>query len=245
MISWMRRDPSLPPWPGLRQTWWVFLSAAAILGLYCIGFVLRIRCRFVGHCGGTASRFFDLDAVGGLPRLAVAVMFVVTAALAYRAYRRTSGRPALWWGTLAAGAAVLALFKLVSAHSIVKGVSAVLTLAVSVLLAVAGLTALWIAGRRWRIRATGPVVLALAFYAVTAIGLDAVTSLVAAVQSDAGALTAAASTFVEELGEALTAMGVLVTVRWQAAAAGPASGGPADAHPAPGLRPHERVSESA
>src|SRR4051794_2992496 len=74
-IIWqMRRDHPLPPWPGLRETWWVFGSAVAILGLYSAGFVLRIRCRFVGHCGGTASRLFGLDAVGGLPRLAVTVL---------------------------------------------------------------------------------------------------------------------------------------------------------------------------
>jgi len=47
-----------------------------------------------------------------------------------------------------------------------------------------------------------------------ALGLDAITSAVAAVQDHVGALSAAASTFVAELGEALAALFVLVTVRW-------------------------------
>jgi fumarate reductase subunit C len=113
---------------------------------------------------------------------------------------------------------VLALAKLFSVHSLAKADSAVVTLVVSVLLAGVGLGALHALGRRWRVAGARPVVIALALYACAAIGLDAVTWLIAAVQAHSGALSAAAATFVEELGEALSALVLLVTVRWQLAA---------------------------
>ena len=64
--------------------------------------------------------------------------------------------------------------------------------------------------------ATRPVVLALAVYAGTALGLDLFTALAAAVQDRVGPLTIAAATFAEELGEALAALLVLVIMRWKA-----------------------------
>ena len=87
----------------------------------------------------------------------------------------------------------------------------------SALLACSTLVALRMSGRRWGVPGAGTVVLTLACSAAAAIGLDAVTSLVSAVQTHSGVLTAAAATFVEEFGEALTALAFLVTVRWQGA----------------------------
>lgn len=211
----MRRELPLPPWPRLRETWWVYALGAALVGLYCAGLFVRIRCTFLGHCGGPA-RLFDLDALGGVPRLVTTALFLATAVLAWFASRRCVGRRALWWRAVAGIGVVLALAKLVSLHSLAKADSAVLTLVGSVLLAVAGLGVLSVLGRRWGVSATRPVVTALALYAGAAIGLDAVTWLIAAVQAHAGALSAAAATFVEEFGEALTALVLLVTVRWQA-----------------------------
>jgi hypothetical protein len=65
------------------------------------------------------------------------------------------------------------------------------------------------------VAATRPVVLALAAYAAVALGLDLLTALAAAVQDRVGWLTVSGATFVEELGEALAALLLLVTVRWQ------------------------------
>jgi hypothetical protein len=57
----------------------------------------------------------------------------------------------------------------------------------------------------------------MAAYAGVALGLDLLTGLAAAMQARVGRLTFAGSTFVEELGEALSALLLLVTVRWQSA----------------------------
>ena len=88
------------------------------------------------------------------------------------------------------------------------------TLLASVLLAAVALVALIVTGRRWDVPAARPLVIALALYAVAALGLDAVTAAAVAAQSHVGTLTAAASTFIEEFGEAVTALLLLVTVRW-------------------------------
>jgi hypothetical protein len=198
----------------LLGTRWVVGLAAALVVLYCGGLVVRIRCTVFAECGGP-SRLLDLDALGGMPRLATTALFLATALLAWDLSRRAPGRCAVWWAAVAGVGAVLAVLKLVSAHSIAKADSAVGTLLGSVLLAVAGLGALWVLGRRWGMTATRPVVLALALYATAALGLDAVTWLFAAVQGHDGALSQAVATFVEELGEALTALVLLVTVRRQ------------------------------
>jgi hypothetical protein len=185
------------------------------VALYAVGFVVRIRCRLEGTCGGP-TRLFDLDALWGLPRVATAGLFLVTAVLAFRASRRAARVPR-WWTAIAVLAAGLALAKLLSVHSIAKSDSTALTLAGSVTVAAAVLSGLWLLGRRWQVAPTAAVVLALALYAGAAIGLDAVTSVLAAAQSHVGALSEAAATFVEELGEALAALVLLVTVRWQGA----------------------------
>jgi hypothetical protein len=57
----------------------------------------------------------------------------------------------------------------------------------------------------------------MAAYAGVALGLDLLTGLAAALQGRVGRLTVVGSTFVEELGEALSALLLLVTVRWQSA----------------------------
>jgi hypothetical protein len=197
-----------------RRTWWATALGAALLALYCGGLLVRIRCTVLGSCGGPA-RFFDLDSLGGVPRLATTTLFLVSAVLAWRASRLCSGRRAMWWVTIALIGAGLALLKLLSVHSVAKADSPILTLLGSVLLTGIVLGGLWGLGRRWDVPATRPVVLALALYASAAVGLDAGTWLFAAVQSEVGALSEAAATFVEELGEALTALVLLVTVREQ------------------------------
>jgi hypothetical protein len=208
----------LTPWPRLRQTWWVYGLAALVLALHCAGLVERLRCGLFDRCGGPVAHLIDPDALGGLPRLLTTAFFVATAVLALRARRAVSGRPAHWWTAVAGFGVLLALAKLVSVHSVAKADAAMLTLLGGIGIAAVSLVVLFATGRRWRVAAAGPVVVALACYALAAIGLDAVTSLVAAAQTVTGPLTEAAATFVEELGEALTALALLVTVRWQAAA---------------------------
>ena len=173
-----------------------------------------MRCTVVGRCG-RAARFLDPDALGGVPRLVTTALFVLAAVVAWRACRGATGRAALWWGAVAAICAALAVLKLLSAHSVAKSDSAVLTLVGSLGLAAIALAVLLALGRRWGVPGTGAVVLAMALYAAAAIGLDVVTGAVEAAQTHAGALSGAAATFVEELGEALTALVLLVTVRWQ------------------------------
>jgi Zn-dependent protease len=95
------------------------------------------------------------------------------------------------------------------------------TLVVGILLTGLVLAALMLGGRRWGVGAARPIVVALGAYAAAALGLDAVTTAIEAAQAHAGALSAAASTFVEELGEALAALFVVVSVRWNLPKPGP------------------------
>jgi len=128
------------------------------------------------------------------------------------AARRSVGSVRNWWRAVAATGAALALAKLVSVHSAAKAASPVLTLIVGVLLAAALLGVLAVTGRRWGVDAARPVVVALAGYAGAALGLDAVTWAV--VSLDHHSATSAGATFVEELGEGLTSLLVVVALRW-------------------------------
>jgi hypothetical protein len=191
----------------------VYLLGAAELVLFPLGLLARVRCS-VGQCHGSwLDQAVDLDAIGGLPRLLITGLFVGVAVLCWGAARRSRGTARLWWTAIAALGVVLALAKLVSAHSTAKEESPLLTLAVGVVLAAAALGGLALAGRRWGIAGVRPVLAALAAYAVAALGLDALGSAVLAAHPDA-VLLGAMCTFVEELGEAVTALLVVVAVRW-------------------------------
>jgi hypothetical protein len=193
---------------------WVLALAGTAVGLFAAGFLVRLECRTRG-CGHW-SWLLDLDAVGGLPRLFTTALFVAAAWAALRAARAASGGPARWWTAVGALGLVLAAAKLVSAHGTLKtGVPPLVQFLAGVVLAVPVLAALWRSGRLAGVAATGPVVLALAGYAAAALGLDVLTDLAALVQHSVGPLTRAASTLVEELGEALAALALLVVVRGQ------------------------------
>ncbi|MGY1688867.1 hypothetical protein [Geodermatophilus sp. SYSU D01105] len=193
---------------------WAPVLAAVAVVLFGAGFLVRLRCATTG-CGEW-SGLLDLDAVGGLPRSFTTALFVLVAATALRTAPRVSGGAARWWTAVGALGLVLAAAKLVSAHGALEvGVPPVLQLGAGVLLAVPPLAVLWLAGRRAGVAATGPVVLALAGYAAAALGLDVLTDLAAVVQEPVGALPRALSTLVEELGEALAALALLVVARRQ------------------------------
>jgi hypothetical protein len=209
-------DDGLRPWPRIRDTWWVFGLAASALGIFLLGFLVALRCGPRRCHGSLVPRLLDLDAVGGLPRLFTTALFLATALLAWRARRSVQGAATNWWAAVAAIATGLTLAKAVSVHSTIKqDASPLPTLLASVLLTILALGGLWMAGRRWGVAATGPVVVALAAYALAALGLDQLTGLAAAIQDRVGWLTVSGAIFVEELGEALAALFFLVTVRWQ------------------------------
>ncbi|MEX5719312.1 hypothetical protein [Geodermatophilus maliterrae] len=199
--------------PRLRDVWWVFGLVLVAACLFGTAFVVRLRC-LAGACVRPAvGQLLDLEAVGGLPRLFTAGVFVAAAVLAWRG--RPTGWGALWWTVVAGTVLGLAVLKLASAHSIVKGATSPwTTLLLGLAVTVPGLCLLYVAGRAWRVPATGSVVAVLGAYALTALGLDVVTTAAAVVQTYAGARTGASAAFVEEFGEALAALGVLAVVRW-------------------------------
>jgi hypothetical protein len=208
-------DDGLRPWPRIRDTWWVFVLAGAALGVFVLGFLVALRCGPRRCHGSLALRLLDLDAVGGLPRLFTTALFLAAALMAWRARRSVEGSAATWWAAVAAVSAGLALAKVVSLHSTLEEeVSPLPTLLGGVSLTVLVLGGLWTTGRRSGVGARS-VVAALAAYALAALGLDQLTGLAAAVQDRVGWLTVSGATFVEELGEALAALLLVVTVRWQ------------------------------
>ena len=218
--------PPPSPWPRLHDSWWVYALAGVAVVVFPLSLAVEVRCG-LGRCTGSfAERLFSLDALGGLPRLYTSGLFIAGAVLAVRAARRSTGPARLWWTAVAGIGGVLALAKLVSAHSEAKGMSALATLLLGVVVTVVALGALAVYGRRWGIAAAGAVVLALGLYAAAALGLDAVTSLLVSLQEGVGALTHAAATFAEEFGEAMAALFVLVTPRWNLPVTGPSGAAP-------------------
>ena len=218
--------PPPSPWPRLHDSWWVYALAGVAVVVFQISLVVEVRCG-LGRCAGTfAERLFSLDALGGLPRLYTTGLFVAVAVLGAMAARRSAGPPRLWWTAVAGIGGVLAVAKLVSAHSEAKGMSALATLLVGVVLTVVALGALAVCGRRWGIAAAGAVVLALGLYAAVSLGLDAVTSVLVSLQDRVGLLTHVATTFGEEFGEAMAALFVLVTLRWHLPARSSVSSAP-------------------
>lgn len=215
----------LSSWPRLREVWWVVALVAVALVLFTVGLLVRVRCGLELCDGSVRDRVFDLDSVGGLPRLFTTGVFAGAAVLAGVAATRTSGLVRLWWSVVAAGGLLLSLAKLVSAHSALEDSDGgVRTLLVGLAVTLAAMALLGLAGRAWGVVGTGAVVLALSAYAAAALGLDAATTLVAAAQRSVGAFSAAAATFIEEFGEAVAALVVLVTVRWHVPPPGSVAG---------------------
>ena len=206
---------------GVRETGWWVLGLGVLGGaLFTVALFVRLSCA-AHHCASRQVRhLLDLDQVGSLPRLFITALFVAVAMLAARAAAR-SCRPARWWWVLVAlGCAVLAGAKLVSAHSAAEEVDGRTgTLLGGLLLSLVGLPVLWWCGRRWSVPAAGAVTFALALYAAAALGLDQLTALVH--HEGSGRISVAVATFVEEGGEAATALLLLSSVaRWLPGAVG-------------------------
>lgn len=206
---------STRPSPVRRARWvWALLGVAVVL--YGAGLDVRLRCRLHDGCRWwTRDRFFDLDSLTGLPRLFITGLFVAVAVLAWRARSRSDGRAVTWWTWIAALGALLAVLKVVSAHSTAKASSGPLTLVVGVCLSVVALGVLLRTASRWDVAAGPSVIAALAVYAFAALGLDAVTGAVGTIHGTTGLIADAIAAFVEEFGEALGALFVLAMVwRW-------------------------------
>ena len=212
----MPANDGLRPWPRIRDTWWVFGLAASALGIFLLAFMVALRCGPRGCHGSLATRLLDLDAVGGLPRLFTTALFlgVGRAGLAgatggarrrrhlvdggrapsrsasrwrrSRACTRRSRTPCRRCSPSSAG------WRSPRSHSSRCGR----------------------AGRRWGMAAARPGGAGDGGVRAGGAGLDLLTGLAASLQERVGWLTVSGATFVEELGEALAALLLLVTVRW-------------------------------
>jgi hypothetical protein len=129
--------------------------------------------------------------------------------------RRLVGGPRTWWAGVAVAGALLAVAKVVSAHSAFESSDGrALTLLVSLLLSGVGIGLLTAGARRWDVPGARAVILAMALYTLVSLGLDGLTAVAQAVQDYSGLRSRTALAFVEEFGEALAALTLLATVRW-------------------------------
>ncbi|MGY1698655.1 hypothetical protein [Geodermatophilus sp. SYSU D00766] len=191
-----RRRVPLPP-VGIALA---FLAVA----LEAVGYVLRLR-----RTGGELANALSMDAPWSLPRVYVAALFAAAALAAVAGAARNPGRRT-WW--LAVGVVTAGIAAVKAGSTVHVTVMAELTartstagaVALSALLAVAVLAVLAVLSRADR-RDRRRVLTGLGVYAVAAVGLSAVSGLV-------GQQWAAMATFVEESGEALAGVAVLVAV---------------------------------
>lgn len=189
------------------------LTLAGVAGLlFGASSLVQYRCATRG-CSPAVGHLWDVEAVGGLPRLFTTAIFLLVAVRAVLGSRTAHRRARTWWSMVAVGGLVLAAAKLVSAHSAFETSDGrTRTLVASLLLTVVALGILTMTARRWSVPGAGPVVVALAVYAAAALGLDAFTAVVEAVQGYVGARSHAVLGFVEEFGEALAALLLLGAV---------------------------------
>ncbi|MGY1609594.1 hypothetical protein [Geodermatophilus sp. SYSU D00700] len=192
----VRRRVPLPP-VGIALA---FLAVA----LETVGYALRLD----GSTGPLAQTL-SMDAPWSLPRVYVAALFAAAALAAVAGAARNPGRRT-WWLAVGAVAAGIAVVKAGSTvHMTVMAELTSLTspagaVAISALGAVAVLAVLAFLSRAER-RDRRRVLSTLGLYAVAAVGLSAVPGLV-------GGQWTAMATFVEESGEALAGVAVLVAV---------------------------------
>jgi hypothetical protein len=175
--------------------------AATAVALETLGFVLRQT--------GAEIRVLSMDAPFSLPRLYVAALFAAAALAAVAGARLLPGRRT-WWTAVALVAGLISAVKAGSTvHA--QAMSAVsdavgwpAATAISAVLAIAVVATLWVLSRhdqRDRRRVLGSLVA----YVVAAVGLSAVSGTV-------GADWTAVATYLEESGEALAGVAVLVAV---------------------------------
>jgi hypothetical protein len=178
--------------------------------LETIGYVLRLN-----GATGASARLLSMDAPYSLPRMFVAAVFAAAALAAVAGAGSLPGRRA-WWlgvGLVAAGIASVKAGSTVHSDALSALGDAVGSrgaLLISVALAAAVVGALWFLSRTER-RDRRRVLGVLALYAGAAVGLSAVSTAVAGAAGGASNW-AAAATFLEESGEALSGVAFLVAV---------------------------------
>jgi hypothetical protein len=181
----------------------VGLAATAVL-LEAVGYVSRLT-----GATGTAARALSMDAPYSLPRMFVAALFTAAAVAALAGASRIPGRRA-WWTAVGLVAAAVALVKAGSTvHAdgmtrLADAVGSTGATAFSVAIAAGVLAVLAFVSRAER-RDRRRVLGCLAAYAVASVGLSAVS--VAASER-----WMATATFLEESGEALAGVALLVAV---------------------------------
>jgi hypothetical protein len=179
--------------------------------LEALGFVLRAA----GADRMGIGRAFSMDLPLSVPRMYVTALFAAAALAAFTGAGRTPGRRT-WWAAVGLVAAVAAEVKgggtvhvrVVKALGGAGHPGAVFVGSAVFVLAV--LTGLWWLSRGER-RDRRRVLAALGLYGLAAGGLSSVSSAVAQ-QLGGGSPWSAATTFVEESGEVLGAVAVLVAV---------------------------------
>jgi hypothetical protein len=174
------------------------------------GYIVRLS----GSTGPTAQ-LLSMDAPFSLPRMFVAATFAAAALAALAGAGRIPGRRT-WWtavGVVAAGIAAVkagSSVHTVALSTVNDAISPAGGLIVSAVLAVSVVGSLWFFSRADR-RDRRRVMSVLALYGVASVGLSAVSSAVAGAYGGASTW-AAAATFLEETGEALAGVMVLMAV---------------------------------
>ncbi len=191
-----RRQVPLPP---------IGIALALLaVALEAVGYAVRLR----GDVGPVAHAL-SMDAPWSLPRTYVAALFAAAALAAVAGAARNPGRRT-WWLAVGAVAAGIAAVKAGSTvHVTVMDRLTAITspagaVAISALGALAVLAVLAFVSRAER-RDRRRVLTALGLYSAAAVGLSAVSGLV-------GGRWGVMATFVEESGEALAGVAVLVAV---------------------------------
>src|SRR4051812_4425638 len=183
---------------------------AVAVALETIGYVLRLA-----GATGVSAQALSMDAPFSVPRMFVAAVFVAAALAAVAGAGSLPGRRA-WW--LAAGVVAAGIASVKAGSPPPSRVLASLADAggrrgarlVSVALAAAVVGGLWVLSRNER-RDRRRILGVLALYAGASVGLSAVSAAVAGAAGDASSW-AAAATFLEESGEALSGVWFLIAV---------------------------------
>ena len=180
------------------------------LALETAGYVTRLT----GARSALATAL-SMDAPFSVPRLFVAVLFVVAAVAGVVGAGLHPGRRAWWLAVAVVGAGIAAVKAGSTVHArllraVSDAVGTPVALGISVLLAAGVVGGLWYLSRSER-RDRRRVLSALSLYGVAVIGLSALSGAVAGAYG-AGSSWAAAATFVEESGEALAGVAFLVAV---------------------------------
>jgi hypothetical protein len=178
--------------------------ALIAVALEAVGYALRLS-----GATGQVARSLSMDAPWSLPRMYVAALFGAAAMAAVAGAARNPGRRS-WWLAVAAVTAGIVVVKaggtvhVVAMDRLSRLTSPAVATAVSVALAVTVLAVLAVISRAER-RDRRRVLTAFAAYATAAVGLSAVSTVV-------DGRLAVTATFVEESGEALAGVAVLVAV---------------------------------